>query len=274
MKNIGSILLLVLLGVAIAWAFEVTSLDQPMQGNCGEGFIAKDETSPFEYDGGQSVCKVIIKAGSQEQENACYGFIFPPSNQSDGCYNVNGLGSNSVSVGGGGTDPDCKEISHVEFYPCLDTATPTSTATRPPLDTPTQTSTSTGTSTSTATFTVTSTDETYTVTPSATITGTPETVTPTGSVTPNRPTDEPTPTEVREPTPTVPGVTETSTGTVPPGTPECTPTRTNVVRLPDAGGGRTGDVDGGAWYIPVAFAVALVVFFLMMRRRGNETNLD
>jgi hypothetical protein len=109
-------------------------------GNCSEGFISKDSSAPFKYTGDQNVCKVIVKAGSQNQpdQNACTGIKFPPASQTDdrGCYKVSGLGSSSVSVSKVGTDPSCKDISHVEFYPCSEPPATEPPATEPPATEP------------------------------------------------------------------------------------------------------------------------------------------
>ena len=238
----------------LAINYLLPGFDQPLQGNCGTGWIAKDESSPFEYDGDQVVCKVIVKAGSQGQEDACYGFKYPLANQTDGCYNVKGLGSNSVVVTGGGSSPECKEISHVEFYGCATTDTPTSTSTSPPSEetappspsptTPTATNTRPAQSTFTPTpWTETPTSESPTETPGTT--ELPPTVTSTSE----------------GPTPTQTVGTATSTGTASPPKPKRSPTGTGLVVLPATGLRGTSDNDGGAWLgvILVVMLIAVVV---------------
>ena len=71
--------------------------------DCG----VKLERAPWEYSG-QKVKAVCIKAGTER-----IGF---DHNGSDGCYTVTGLGTTSVTVTGGGTSRDCKDISNVVFY--------------------------------------------------------------------------------------------------------------------------------------------------------------
>ncbi len=153
--------------------------ENPGQGNCTEGFVHKDESSPFSFETDSSICSVEVKAGSDQStdDNACTRLA---SDGSNGCYTVSGLGSGSVSVEKVGTGSDCKDISHVEFYPCSqDAPTPTATAT----------TTSTPSSTPIATYTPSATP-TVSDTPSDTPTVTPE-------VTSN-------PTATPVPTPTIP----------------------------------------------------------------------
>lgn len=229
--------------------------NQPMngQGDCGTGYIAKDGSAPFEYSGDQNVCKVMVKAGSQGQGEACYGFKYPPANQSDGCYNVSGLGSSSVSVGGGGTSPECKEISHVEFYACEETNTPTS----PPPATSTETSTpeeATETPTQTATSTDTDVPTVTATTPFKFWTPTPLTPTPpeTATYTPTASTFTPT-FEITPP------------DTLPP--PPKKKTGTPALLLPDTGFDGSEANAEEPWYAPAVFLLALGAFFLLMRWR-------
>ena len=251
MKWVRDILLLALLGAVMVWAFETFLPDQPLQGNCGEGYIYKDGSSPYEYNGDQNICKVTIKAGSQIQGKACFGFKYPPSNQTDGCYSVGGLGSSSVRIWGGGTSNDCKAISHVEFYVCSITNTPPP----PNTDTPTpiiETDTPTPKS-PTATNT-----DLPTNTPIITQTPTPNTSTPTDTSTPigtNTPTDSS----------ITPTVTITPPNTLPP--PSKGKTGTPKVLLPASG--IDGSIDSKeSWYIPIIFIVGLGLLFLSVRRKG------
>jgi len=138
---------LVGLGLVLYFAFRYTLPQQPAtgSGNCGEGWIAKVNASPFSYSGDVPICKVIIKSGSQNQGDACFSFKYPPPSQSNSCYQVSGLGSTSIRASKIGDGPDCKDISHIEVYACPNpTNTPTTTQRATPTDTqeiPTSTST-------------------------------------------------------------------------------------------------------------------------------------
>jgi hypothetical protein len=282
-----SILGMVIVMAVMFAAIEFALVEQPLQGqgNCGDGFIAKDGNAPFEYRGDQNVCKVIVKAGSQNQGDACYGFKFPPASQSDGCYNVRGLGSSSVTVGGGGTSDECKSISHVEFYSCpepTDTDVPTSTPTSPPEDTATPTTPFTSTPTETeAPPTETPTPD---PTPTETETEPPGTGTSTSTPntsetpTPTEPNDTPTPptgTSTWTPGPTVtpPSVTVTitTTSTVTPTGPKREKTGTPQVRLPDTGfaGSDSDDGGSGGWIgvVTLGIIMAYFAFSAWLRRR-------
>ncbi len=76
------------------------------QGNCESGWVYKDESSPFGYNGSETITKVIVKSGL-----GCFPLTI--SSPSNGCYQATGLGTTSVSVTRIGTPgPDCQEISH------------------------------------------------------------------------------------------------------------------------------------------------------------------
>lgn len=83
-------------------------------GNCDSSYVVKTEKDPHVIsDMSQKWIKAIIKAGSQNQGDACFSFT---ENITDGCYTVEGLGTataSAVKVGGG---PACKDISHVEWF--------------------------------------------------------------------------------------------------------------------------------------------------------------
>ena len=258
---LGVIILSVLLVGTLEYFFP---RNQPGAGNCGSGYIAKDENSPFEYNGGQNVCKVTIKAGSQEQGEACYSFRYPPANQSNGCYNVSGLGSNSVSVGGGDTGPDCKGISHVEFYSCPVPPTDTPTIPPPPTDTSTPTETEptpteTEAPTQTPEITPTNTQDLPSPSPTPTIPWKFHTPTPRGSATPTEtPGTTETPESSRTPTQYVsPTVTVSAT----PGSPPKRKTEAPPI-LPDAGGIELAEGGYGLFF---AGTMLLIVFVLIFR---------
>src|SRR5438093_3655417 len=68
----------------------------------------KIERGPWVYSGSSDskpVCAVCIKAGTER--------IGINENGSHGCYTVTGLGTINVTVTGGGTSRDCKDISNV-----------------------------------------------------------------------------------------------------------------------------------------------------------------
>lgn len=172
-------LILVLLGIVLMSPFGVTSQGL---GDCGTGYIFKDETDPYTYTSDQIITKVIVKAGSQNQGEACFTFTADGDN---GCYQVTGIGTTTVTVTKIGSGPECKDISHVEFYADNGpTATPTVTLTATP---------------------------TLTQTPTPTVSPTPGDGGPTPTDQPGNPTNTPTPTEV-----TPSSLTPTPTEVVPP----------------------------------------------------------
>lgn len=110
---IGSIFII---GLGVAIVLQTKVFAQGI-GNCGSGFLHKDESAPFGWtrlDGDMIIKKVIVKAGSQNQGDACFEFDQAPAN--DGCYEVLGLGTSTVTVIKVGEGRNCKDISHVEFY--------------------------------------------------------------------------------------------------------------------------------------------------------------
>ncbi len=156
-------------------------------GECSQGFVAKDEHSPFEYSGSEIITHVEIKAGSDQSTggNQCTTLS---QNGNNGCYTASGLGTTNVTVSKIGSGNTCKDISHVEFY-----ADPASTPTPTPVVTPTPTPTIIVTPSTTPTPVV-------TVTPTVTVTSTPSpVVTPTPT---SEPVATPTPTSTTSSTPT------------------------------------------------------------------------
>lgn len=139
MRVLRDWLLLILLIVGLIWIFTFALPEQPLQGkgNCGD-WDHKTGSAPFKWDApsGYIIDKVIIKAGTN-----CFVF---KSNGSDGCYKVNGIGTGSAKASRvGEPSPECKEISHVEFYidekeePPTDTPIPPPTTAAPPTETET-----------------------------------------------------------------------------------------------------------------------------------------
>ncbi len=85
------------------------------KGTCGDAHAAKAEAAPYAFTTGtnQVVSRVIIKAGSQVQGQACFTFT---ADGTDGCYTVTGIGTGTAVATKTGPDSHwCKDISHVEF---------------------------------------------------------------------------------------------------------------------------------------------------------------
>lgn len=285
-QALGFFMLGVLIWAVLTFGVGFALPNQPLagKGNCGEGFIYKDSSAPYEYNGDQNICKVKIKAGSQVQGDACFTFKFPPSNQNDGCYNVRGLGSSSVRVGGGGTSNDCKSISHVEFYPCPDA--PTDTPRTPPTETPTETTpppTETRTPKSTSTSTRTPRQ------PTSTTTTPPSTETETPTETPKQPTPTtdipktgtPTDTSIRTITPTSvitpPVETETPSATPPdtlPPPPPIQKTQTPQVLLPKSGVDGREDAAGVEFETAILALISVLVLFIYVVRKNKRDNVS
>lgn len=229
---IASLLVLAFLGVAF------TNVEAQGQGNCGD-WDGKVESSPFKWTApdGYIIKKVIVKAATE-----CFTFTYPPNNQSNGCYIISGLGSQTAKAENSLYPAEgCHEISHVEFYIAGITPTPTNTptpteppvTTEPPTETPTQTP----------------------VPP----TETPTEVTPTPTENPEE-TWTPTPTDspISTPTPTnEPSETPNPTGTQPPERKKPTP----VPTLP-----QTGIGDDAPFLILGAFALVGLIMLVRMAR--------
>lgn len=200
-------------------------------GNCNSGWVAKDESAPFTYDGGELITKVIVKSGQ-----GCFVFL---RNGSNGCYAVSGMPEGPIKVNRvGDAGPSCQEISHVEFYATVNTPTPTDG--NIPRNTPTPTQTAT------LPF------KFWTFTPSPS-------ETPTGTTTP----------PVETVTPTLPGETRTPEG--PTDTPTQPPERTKVppkhrtstpeVLLPAAGEAPLNS--GSNWLGPI-LAGGIILAYLVV----------
>ncbi len=177
-SRISSFLLLATLVIALFVPTKVLFADNQGQGDCEAGYVFKDEdgSDGFTYEGDTVITRVIIKAGSAQSTdgNQCTEFTEDGEN---GCYEVEGLGTTSVTVTKIGDGPDCKDISHASFYADSEeepTPTPTPTPTPEPTPTPTPT-------------------------PEPTPTPTPEESDETSDPTPT-PTPEPTPTPTPTPT--------------------------------------------------------------------------
>jgi hypothetical protein len=201
-----------LVGIVLSLASSPSSAAETQgQGDCGTGYVLKDENAPFEYSGSEIITSVFIKAGSQTQGDPCTLFTYPPGDQSNECYIVSGLGTSNVQVTDRADAPSsCHAVSHVEFYAGQVEPSPTPTETTPPpTDTPTPTET-TPPPTDTPTPTET--------TPPPTDTATPIATDPIVTITP---------TDTQVPTATDPGVTET-----PPTATQPAPTNTPPATLP------------------------------------------
>jgi hypothetical protein len=102
---------------------------------CGTGFV-QGTCAPA----GQVVLAVGVKSGTSCFTTTSDG----PLNGRDGtaCYNVSGIGTQCVTVTGGGTSSGCQGISHIEILagPAPEpTPTPTPEPTPTPKPTPTPT---------------------------------------------------------------------------------------------------------------------------------------
>ena len=210
------------------------------QGNCAEPQAdGKDEVGPdfgddFDPDlpAGFIITEVFIKAG-----NNCFGPYTADgtyendTNGPDSCYEINGIGTNDLSVErvGDGQALTCQEISHIEVnwneeISPTPTEEPSPTPTEDPSPTPTEEPSPTPTEEPSPTPTeepsATPTQEpspTPTVEPSATPTEEPS-ATPTESTTPTlTPTESPTPTLTPTPSPSPTGTVASTSTTSDPG---------------------------------------------------------
>lgn len=82
-------------------------------GNCDPNHDVKVDGEQFVTDINKRWVKAIIKAGSQNQGDACFEFTQDGDN---GCYAVFGLGTDTAHAVKIGSGRDCKDISHVEFF--------------------------------------------------------------------------------------------------------------------------------------------------------------
>jgi hypothetical protein len=130
------------LGIAsMIVAMFLTIIQQPasaQQGNqCGTGFDDKIEgTGPFTYttSAGKVISEIIIKAGQN-----CVSFT---SSGSDGCYEVSGIGTQTVTIKRIGDGKTCQEISNVLIYTkVVSTPKVTSIVTKAPTEPPKETET-------------------------------------------------------------------------------------------------------------------------------------
>lgn len=73
------------------------------------GDWTKDETAPFEYTApdGYEIVEVCVKGGQDKK--------YYISNQDDGCWEVEGIGTGFAQVTKTGDGPTCKDISHASF---------------------------------------------------------------------------------------------------------------------------------------------------------------
>lgn len=83
-------------------------------GNCDPSHDIKTENEPHTVsDISKRWIKAIIKAGSQNQGDACFEFT---QDGTDECYVVTGLGTATASAVKVGEGRNCKDISHVEWF--------------------------------------------------------------------------------------------------------------------------------------------------------------
>lgn len=108
-RGLVALLLLPLISMGVA-----TALGRPDHPNsnpqqCPLDGGVKVERAPWTICGSRTVCAVCIKAGQNQ-------IRLTVDHPTDGCYTVTGLGTGNVTVTGGGTSRDCKDISNVVFY--------------------------------------------------------------------------------------------------------------------------------------------------------------
>jgi hypothetical protein len=186
------ILIGIMIVLALLLAGQSNIVAQGDCNHCPHDQCAKLESPPWSYSITEGVfTELVVKSAT-----ACFSFTADGTN---GCYSVEGIGTQSISAQRIGDGPNCQQISHVlVLWKDEATDTPTPTAT----DTPTPTRTSTATATPT---------DGPSPTPTITVSPTPVTPTPT-------PTDGPTPTATVTPTPWkfTPTPEKTPTKTPPP----------------------------------------------------------
>ncbi|MBP9700045.1 hypothetical protein KBD71_02065, partial [Candidatus Woesebacteria bacterium] len=118
---------------------------QPVQArrhrdNCGRGFVEKiDGSETVVYDGDDDIDSIFIKTDG-DHDDECQDFH---EDENDGCYDVSGLGTSTVTVTKVGNH-HCADIDHVEFYTFAceeeeEEEEPTPTPTPRPTPTPTPT---------------------------------------------------------------------------------------------------------------------------------------
>ena len=113
-RKLGLNLILFSLALAVAIGTQMVRGPEAMatrvnpEDVCENGGI-KDNAAPWEGTAaeGAVILDAVIKAGNETTTFSADG--------TDGCYTVTGLGTCNVTVTGGGTGSDCKEISHVVF---------------------------------------------------------------------------------------------------------------------------------------------------------------
>jgi hypothetical protein len=121
MKKI--LLLILLLIILIGLLFRGIPQSQGMGlGNCDDSHDVKTDGESLVTDPNKIWVKAIIKAGSQNQGDACFTFT---QDGNDGCYAVSGLGTDTAHATKIGEGRDCKDISHVEWFSENHSSSPT-----------------------------------------------------------------------------------------------------------------------------------------------------
>lgn len=137
MKKLVTLFAIFLIGVAACSLFTQPAQARRHRDNCGRGFVTKiDGSDTVIYDGDEDIDSVFIKT-----DDDCKDF---QEDENDGCYDVSGLGTSTVTVKKVGTH-HCNDIDHVEFYTFAceedEEEEPTPTPTPRPTPTPTPTAT-------------------------------------------------------------------------------------------------------------------------------------
>jgi cysteine-rich repeat protein len=81
--------------------------------HCVDGGIKIDRPGPQEFRcfEGEVVTGICVKAGTET-----WGVGTGDGGDGPGCYSFSELGGSAGSVSGGGTGPECKDISYTSFY--------------------------------------------------------------------------------------------------------------------------------------------------------------
>ncbi len=144
----------------------------------GPSVDGNENVLTYTADPGKIVTAVCIKSGANMFGDLKHSFPLGNGTYENGCYQVAGVGTATVTVTRLFEANNCQGLSHIDLIVGdVQQETPTPTSTTTPTATPTETPTGTPTGTPTATPT-----GTTTATPTGTVTqGTTPTTTPTGS---------------------------------------------------------------------------------------------
>ncbi len=140
MRKLVTLFAIFLFGIAVFSLFSQPAQARRHRDNCGRGFVEKiDGPGTVVYDGDDDINSIFIKT-YDDHEDDCQEFY---EDDNDGCYDVSGLGTSTVTVTKVGNH-HCADIDHVEFYTFAceeeeEEEEPTPTPTPRPTPTPTPT---------------------------------------------------------------------------------------------------------------------------------------